>query len=469
MQRVQNLAQITHGQRDLADKLGIFVRLGASGIVLVLSLIEGKAGPAIASAVVFFGLGIFSLIAGVIMSQKKDTAPLYIPALILDGIAVLVLGFFFLGTTGFPGALATLIVLEGYCTGIILLAALRLSLHDVAWAGGVVIIVPAAVAARAVFGSSEEAARALFFIPVLNALIGGFAAVMSHQSRTALQDNLVTEDLLRASRRLKMTMDIVSASIFNLHQLVNKLGDVSSTVASGARNQAADIEQVMAAAEQLQGAMENISQSTDKSAASIGKTAQYSESGNIIMQKIIGEILGIHDVVDKMVAALARINDIADQTNLLALNAAIEASRAGDEQSGFSVVADEIRQLAEKAVQTATEVSTWVKQIESVIEKGGESSREAGTIFDSIARDLGTYASFVHGLSQSVKEQLGANREVTDAIESIGAVVEDNRDMAESVSKIIGDLKREMIKLEALVGDKVQEIEKLYRTPALFP
>ena len=215
-------------------------------------------------------------------------------------------------------------------------------------------------------------------IPILNALISALASLTSHRYSSTLRDNLITEDLLRASRRLKMTMDIVTASIFNLHQLINKLGDVSTTVSEGARNQAAGIEQVTTAAEQLQGPWRTISQSTEKSATTIGTTAQFSESGNTIMQKVIEEILGIDDVVDRMVAALARINDIADQTNLLALNAAIEASRAGEEQSGFSVVADEIRKLAEKSAETASEVSKWVRQIENVIERGGETSREAG-------------------------------------------------------------------------------------------
>jgi methyl-accepting chemotaxis protein len=235
-------------------------------------------------------------------------------------------------------------------------------------------------------------------------------------------------------------------------------------VSLGARNQATGIDEVSSAAEKMQAAMESISLSTEKSASTIGTTAQFSESGNTIVQQVIEEILGIHDVVEKMVTALARINDIADQTNLLALNAAIEASRAGDEQSGFSVVAEEIRKLAEKSAETASEVSKWVRQIESVIERGGESSREAGKIFDTIARDLGAHAGFIHELSLSMKQQLGANRAVTVTIGGIGSVVEDNRFSAEAVTRIIGDLKKEMVKLESLVGDKVQEAEKLYKS-----
>ena len=297
----------------------------------------------------------------------------------------------------------------------------------------------------------------------MSALCGGLATVVCWRTVSSLSENLVTEDLLKASRRLKMTMDIVTASIFNLHQFITSLVDVSRTVTQGARKQATGIEQVTSGVEQLQHSLETISQSTEKSAATIGSAARQSESGTAIMQKVIDEIAGIHEVMDRMVAALARINDIADQTNLLALNAAIEASRAGDERSGFSVVADEIRQLAEKSSETAGEVSKWVRQIVSVIESGGESSREAGTIFNAIAKDLGTYAGFLNDLSRSVKEQLTAHREVTGAVERIQAVVGGNTTAADTVGEITLDLQKEMLKLEALVEGKAQEAEKLYR------
>lgn len=460
---MQNLAQITGKQVVLADRLAIGIRLGASAIVLVLCLASAQGVPSIVSASVFFGMGLYCLIAAVLLSQKRDTAALFVPSLILDWAAVTLNGLSAVRWLGFLQALPVLIVLEGYCAGIAVLSALRLSTRDVMWAGGMAVLATLVVTVGASVLSPGSGARALFFVPVLNCFIAVFVGVIAHQSRVALEDNLVTEDLLRASRRLKMTMDIVAASIFSLQRLMNKLGDVSTTVSAGVRNQASEIEQVSTAAEQMQDHMETISQATEKSAASIGKTAHISESGNTIMQTIIKEILGIHGVVEKMVAALARINDIADQTNLLALNAAIEASRAGDEHRGFSVVADEIRQLAEKSARTASEVSAWVKQIESVIQAGGESSREAGKIFDSIARDLGSYAGFIHELSGSVKMQLAKNREFTNAIENIGLVVEDNRGSAESVSRIIGDLRKEMLKLETLVGAKVQEAEKAYQ------
>ena len=464
MKGVRSLAQISGEQAGLSQRLTIGVRLSATVTVFVLSRSAGRYGAALFDALV---LAVLALISGgllFLMKRERSTVRLFVPILLVDAVVMLGLALAALASQDLDIALASLIVLEAWCIGLMLLATLRLSIRDCILSAAVAIFVSALAVIYSILRFPGSLARGLITVPILNVLVGGLSALVCQRFRSVLRDNLVTEELLRSSRRLTMTMDIISASIFNLHQLINKLGEVSQTVSEGARHQAAGIEQVTAAAEQLQGAMESISHSTERSAATIGTTAQFSESGNTIVKLVIDEILGIHDVVDKMVAALAHINDIADQTNLLALNAAIEASRAGDTQSGFSIVADEIRQLAEKSAETASEVSKWVKQIETVIERGGESSREAGKIFDTIAHDLATYAGFINELSRSVKEQLGANREVTGAIESIGSVVEDNRFTAEAVTRIIGDLKKEMLKLESLVGGKKQaEPQKIYQ------
>lgn len=465
MRAVKSLAQIAREQVVLADRIAIVGRMAAGTVIVLYALITGTGGAAvlIADGAALAAMTVLSLVIGIAHRRKVETERLFPAVLAVDAVAALAMSLLALGASDFAGALPVLIVCLAFTTCLIIIGVLRLTIRDTIATGGVAALIAAIVTVGAIIRYPGPAALSLLVVPAFSVMCGGLATVVCRKNVAALQDNLITDDLLKASRRLKMTMDIVTASIFNLHQFITKLVEVSTTVSQGARNQAAGIEQVTTTAERLQQSLENISHSSQTSAATIGRAARFSESGTTIMQKVIDQILGIHEVMERMVTALARINDIADQTNLLALNAAIEASRAGDERSGFSVVADEIRQLAEKSSETAGEVSKWVKQIVSVIDSGGESSREAGTIFNSIAKDLGQHAGFISALAGSVKEQLGEHRAVTTAIERIRAVVSRNTTAADTVGSIVLDLQKEMLKLEALVGDKVQEAEKLYR------
>jgi methyl-accepting chemotaxis protein len=173
---------------------------------------------------------------------------------------------------------------------------------------------------------------------------------------------------------------------------------------------------------------------------------------------MLTEIADIHEVAEQMDAALDLINEIADQTNLLALNAAIEASRVGDETTGFSVVAGEIRTLAERSAETSGEISRLVKQMEKVIDVGGESSNRAGEIFEHINTDLGHYADFITGLNTAVQDQQAANRAVSESLEKIHAVTLENSKAADRVREVIAELKKEVSKLKDLVDGKLVEI-----------
>jgi methyl-accepting chemotaxis protein len=461
---VRNLGEIAQAQVSRAEVLVIPVRLLAAGAVLAIATTSGRGMPAVAVAAAALGVYIlWSLVIGILTGRRIDRTRDYRVSVVLDALGILAIALSLLVGSS-DGLRATeLIVLEAWGVCLIVMAPMRLRVADAVFACAAAVFAPLAYAAVAVLRSPSTLPSGVLLVPPANLVAGVLSVLATAGSRTALAENLVTEDLMRASRRLKMTLDIVSASIYNLHQLINRLAEVSRAVSEGAREQEHGIEQVSATAGALSGAMEGIARSTGRSADTIGRTAESSARGNAIVQRVVEEILGIHDTVDRMVAALARLNDIADQTNLLALNAAIEASRAGDEHSGFSVVAAEIRTLAEKSSQTAGEVSTWVRQIETVVTRGGDSSREAGTIFAAIARELGDHAGFIQDLSQTVQAQLAANREVSGTVTSIGAVVVENTGAADRVADIVASLKREMEKLESLVGDKVLEVEQLTR------
>lgn len=461
---VRNLGEIAQAQVTRAEVLVIPVRLVAAAAVLAAAARAGGGPAALGTGAAVLGLFVaWSLVVVVLAARRAAFSRACRLSVIFDaaGILALALSLLLGGAPVVPPA--ALVVLEAWGICLIVTAPMRLRVADAAFACAAAVIAPFAFAALAVRRFPGAIPTWIFLVAPANLAIGALAVLGTVSVRRALAENLVTDDLLRASRRLRMTLDIVSASIYNLHQLIDRLADVSRDVSGGARQQERGIERVSATAGALAGAMEGIARSTGRAADTVGRTAENATRGNTIVQRVVEEIVGIHETVDRMVAALARLNDIADQTNLLALNAAIEASRAGDEHSGFSVVAAEIRTLAEKSSQTAGEVSTWVRQIETVITRGGDSSREAGAIFAAIARELSDHALFIQELSQTVQAQLAANREMSGTVSSIDAVVFENTGAADRVAGIVAALKQEMAKLEALVGGKVQEVEQLAR------
>jgi uncharacterized coiled-coil DUF342 family protein len=290
-------------------------------------------------------------------------------------------------------------------------------------------------------------------------LIAGIALwITSITFARLFRENMVTEDLARSSRRLRLAMEIVQISVMNLGEFVNNLERISNTLYTGAHNQAKSVEQIAASADSLREAMGRMTESTARSTNALKQTVDVSSQGNQTMHKMITEIADIHEVAEQMDAALDLINEIADQTNLLALNAAIEASRVGDETTGFSVVASEIRTLAERSAETSGEISRLVKKMEKVIVVGGESSHQAGEIFERINRDLGSYADFIRGLNTAVQEQQSANRAVSDSLDKIHAVTLENSKAADRVREVIGELKKEVSKLKDLVDGKLVEI-----------
>ncbi|PRO71050.1 chemotaxis protein [Alteromonas alba] len=154
---------------------------------------------------------------------------------------------------------------------------------------------------------------------------------------------------------------------------------------------------------------EDISAQTDKISENHRLFAESSESLkqivadmsglNTMMSAMSDSIEGLSETADNINKFVTTITSISDQTNLLALNAAIEAARAGDAGRGFSVVADEVRSLANETNQSASEVSELVKSIiqstQVAVSSVGELQTNNGKLADGISSLNSNYTGMI--------------------------------------------------------------------------
>lgn len=285
----------------------------------------------------------------------------------------------------------------------------------------------------------------------------------------------------------------------NSNELVNSAEQISQSINNiekGINEQASNAESCMLKMDELSGYIGSVVENTDMVRRSADRTGEILEKSikiidtlsetiqdsNIVTTKAIREMEILGEESIKINTITATINEIADQTNLLALNASIEAARAGEFGKGFSVVADEIRKLAEASIRESAQIHNIVKNVQDkmnttvttvanvgeTVSQQEKSLEETVSAFIEIRKQMDTLTNNIESITDIVSSMNISKEKTIDAIGSISAVMEETAAASTEVLSAVGNQEKTIDILNEEAERLKEKAGRLRTTVSLF-
>ena len=249
---------------------------------------------------------------------------------------------------------------------------------------------------------------------------------------------------------------IVSGLNDGANQVNDAAGQVSSTsqqLAEGATEQASSLEETSSALEEM-AAMTKTNASNAKQANELsGQARTAAESGDKTMGRLNEAMTAINESSGKISKIIKVIEEIAFQTNLLALNAAVEAARAGEHGKGFAVVADEVRNLAQRAAQAAGETTDLIEDSVNRAREGTEVACEVADSLGKIVGDVSKVSDLINGITKASDEQAQGVEQVNTAVSQMDKVTQSNAAGAEESASASEELASQAMAVKGMVDE----------------
>lgn len=324
----------------------------------------------------------------------------------------------------------------------------------------------------------------------LRGQIGSLHRLLTLQ-HTAVVDGYVdatvssrVDDLEQELSQRRMIAKQVSASVDATKDENERVNDLAAEIDEETNEQTTDVEAISGEVSDLSTTTEEIASMADET-SDVAETALASatagkESGTEAtqtMQTVDAAAQSVRDDIETLEHRISEIDDfvgaidqISDQTNILALNASIEAARAGSAGDGFTVVADEVKELATDSKREADKIESMVEEIHEdtketkasltttleAIEEGTSQVQDAMAEFEAIAENIEAVATAISEVANAADEQAVSAEEVADMMEELD---DKTRSISENASRITEGMTDQLSNIE-MIASSVERISE---------